>query len=141
MKYTLIIILISSIIQSCQESEDISVKARYSQFEIKNESNKDVTIFLYRRNNDLFKSIIVNAGDSVIMDEGNETPPNTPTFSLTVSIDSAVILFSDNKRLTQTTGDRGNNDIINNILDRSFYYDINKKNRFTLKESDYLRSQ
>ena len=141
MKYIFTIIMISSLFQSCKDPSELNIKARFIQFEIKNESSKDVTIYLYKRNNDFYKSVNVYHGDSAILDEGYETPPYTPTYAITVSIDSAVILFSDNKRLIQTFENRGNNDTVNNILDRSFYSEINKKYKFSLKQSDYLRSK
>jgi len=143
MKQILILFLASIIIfSSCKgEDEDGANKARFIQFEIKNESNKDATIFLYGSYNDLFKSLKVNSGDSSIMDQGSTgQAPSPPTYSLTRTLDSAVILFSDNKKLIQTYAARGNNDTINNILDDLFYNDVNGKSRFTLKQSDYLRS-
>jgi hypothetical protein len=142
MKQILILFSALIIIFSSCKGEDEDVKSRFVQFEIKNESNKDATIFLYRINNDLFKSLKLNSGDSNILDEGfTRRAPSYPTYSLTLSIDSAVIIFSDNKKLIQTYAPRGYNDTINNILDDRFYNDVNGKLRFTLKQSDYLRSQ
>jgi len=143
MKHILILFLSLVIIfPSCDENEDDNVKGRFIQFEIKNESDKEVTIFLYRRNNDLFRNLKLNSGDSSILDEGTiGKAPRLPTYSLTMSIDSAIIVFSNNKKLTQTFKDRGNNDTINNILNIFFYYNVNGKLRFTLKQSDYLRAK
>jgi hypothetical protein len=140
MKKLIQFFLLALFIQSC-EDEVKNDKTKFVSFETKNETTMNATIRLFRRNNDLFKEIIINSGDSSIVDEGYDTPPYTPTFSLTVSIDSAVILFSDNKKLIQTIENRGNNDNINNILRRDFYVNVNNKLRFTLKQSDYLRAQ
>jgi hypothetical protein len=73
--------------------------------------------------------------------------PGGPTYSLTNSIDSAIIEFNDGKKLIQTVSSRGNSDTINNILIDIFYKNFESINpdfvrkQFTIKNSDYIRAK
>lgn len=138
MKYLILASLL--VLLGCKNDTDQGVKSQFVRFDIKNESDKEVTIFLYRRNNELFKEQLLKSGETAILDEGYESAPYSPTYSLTVSLDSAFILFEDNKTLVQTIRNQTQNDSINNILNRLFYVKFNGNLRFTLRQSDYLRA-
>jgi hypothetical protein len=146
MKYFLIIsAFLSIIIQSC-EDEDRNVKSMNFRFFVKNESLRNLTIYFYYPNNDLYKQISISSNDSTIVDEGNISPVGGSTFSLTNSLDSAIILFADGKKLIQTFYERGNNDTINNVLSSMHYKSLTpnesiKNQLFILTENDYLRAK
>ena len=86
--------------------------------------------------------------DSILVDEGNIDPVGGCSYHLTNSIDSAEILFSDDKKLMQICCERGINDTINNILTPVFYKGmVNRpketmsKMMFTITEADHLRAK
>lgn len=147
MKKIMIILTIYSLL-GCNKTEEENGKSIYIKFEVKNSTSNDLKLTLFRSNDSLFKDVKIAALDSLILDEGFLHPaPGGPTYSLTNSIDSAIIEFKDGKKLIQTVGSRGRNDTINNILFDSYYKNFESINsdfvrkQFTIKNSDYLRAE
>lgn len=148
MKHTIIFLVIISSLIGCQKIEEEKGKSIFIKFEVKNLTSKDLKLMLFRSNDSLYKKVQIIAGDSMITDEGFLHPaPGGPTYSLTSSLDSAIIKFSDGKTLIQTAGERGINDTINNILvdiHYRIYEHFNSENvrqQFIINESDYMRSK
>jgi hypothetical protein len=146
MKQILILFSALIIIFSSCKGEDEDVKSMNFRFIVKNESFKNITIYFYYPNNNLYKQISISSNDSAIVDEGNISPVGGSTFSLTNSLDSAIILFADGKKLIQTFYERGNNDTINNVLSSLHYKSLTpnesiKNQLFILTENDYLRAK
>ncbi|MCK9482380.1 MAG: hypothetical protein M0R38_11625 [Bacteroidia bacterium] len=129
------------VLQSCREGDDGNTKSCFKIFEAKNESNKKAVIYLFKPNNSLFKQVTIDVGDSSILDQGNCNAPHTPEYLLTISLDSAIIEFSDGKRLIQTFGNRIKMDTVNNILSNLSYISSNNKMRFNLRQLDYQRAK
>lgn len=147
MKKILVVLIIYSLI-GCEKIEEENGKSIIIKFEVKNSTSNNLRLTLFRSNDSLFKNIEIFASDSLIIDEGFLHPaPGGPTYSLTNSIDSAIIEFNDGKKLIQTVGSRGKNDTINNILLDIFYKNFESTNpdfvrkQFTIKNSDYLRAK
>lgn len=147
MKKILVVLIIYSLI-GCKKNEEENGKSIFIKFEVKNSTSNNLRLTLFRSNDSLFKNIEISASDSLIIDEGFLHPaPGGPTYSLTNSIDSAIIEFNDGKKLIQTVGSRGKNDTINNILIDNFYKNFESTNpdfvrkQFTIKNSDYLRAK
>lgn len=147
MKKILVVLIIYSLI-GCKKIEEENGKSIFIKFEVKNSTSNNLRLTLFRSNDSLFKNIEISASDSLIIDEGFLHPaPGGPTYSLTNSIDSAIIEFNDGKKLIQTVGSRGKNDTINNILLDNFYKNFESTNpdfvrkQFTIKNSDYLRAK
>jgi len=141
-------LLTSFVLFGCKGMEEELGKTVKVKIEVKNNSTKNLKIILFTPNDSLFKLVNINSLDSVIVEEGFLRPaPTGPTYYLTSSIDSAIIEFSDGKILLQTSGSRGNNDLINNILlDINYkYYETTNpeftRKQFTITESDYLRAK
>ncbi len=150
MKNLKIISLIAmlSINYSCDENIEASGISTLVKLEVRNNAKKNVTIDFYYSNRTLFKKVLINSQDSIVVEEGYLRPaPTGPEYSLTHSLDSAIIVFEDGKVLTQTFFDRGNNDTINNILISSNYKSFESFNptfarlQFTLTQADYLRAK
>lgn len=147
MKKILVVLIICSLI-GCKKIEEENGKSIIIKFEVKNSTSNNLRITLFRSNDSLFKNIEIFASDSMIIDEGFLHPaPGGPTYSLTNSIDSAIIEFNDGKKLIQTVGSRGRNDTINNILLDRYYKNFESTNpdfvrkQFIIKNSDYLRAK
>ena len=100
----------------------------------------DVTIYLYKPDNKLLKGVILNAGDSAIIN-GSNVNLGSPGFSLSDCLDSARIEFSDGRQLTQTYAGRGQKDSVNNVLNPHDYKVFRNLRRFTLTERDYARAK
>lgn len=144
----LFILIILSSFQGCRKNQEESGKSVLVKLEIKNASSRKVFISLFDRNNTLFKNVEISSLDSMIVEEGFLHPaPAGPNYSLTNSLDSAIIEFSDGKKLIQTARSRGNNDNINNVLIDIFYKNFESlkpefvRKQFTITESDYLRAK
>lgn len=144
---TIFLMLISSLI-GCRKIEEEKGNSIFIKFEVKNLTSKDLKLLLFRSNDSLFKNVQIIAGDSMIIDEGFLHPaPGGPTYYLTSSLDSAVVEFSDGKKLIQTAGERGNNDTINNMLIDIYYKIFEQFNteivrkQFVVNENDYLRAK
>jgi hypothetical protein len=141
-------ILCLSVFQGCKDETEEIGKTGKVKIELKNSSTKDANVLLFYPDNSMFKDLYIKSNDSVIAEEGFLRPaPTGPTYNLTVNLDSAVIIFSDGKKLVQTFGARGNNDSINNILqDLRFKYFESKnpeftRKQFTITEADYQRAK
>lgn len=148
MKTNIFILISFSILVGCKKIDKEVGKSSKIKFEVKNNSTKDCKIFLYYNNDSLYKMIEIKYLDSHIVDEGILGPaPYGPTYSLTNSLDSSIIEFSDGKKLTQKFYERGNNDEINNILSSIYYKNYEYLNpnfvrkQFVIYESDYLRAK
>lgn len=135
------LLTLASVFQSCKDGEDEKIETCFKQFEAKNESNIKAIIYLFKPNNILFKQVIIDVADSAILDEGNCNAPHTPEYLLTISLDSAIIEFSDGKRLIQTVRNRIKMDTINNVLSNLSYNTSNKKMRYILRQIDYQRAK
>lgn len=146
MKKSIIILLLTLPFLACEEIIEDNGPSVPVALEFKNSTSKGAEIKLYRPDNALFMSGNIAAGDSSLLDEGYLHPaPNGPSYSLTNSLDSAVILFDDGKKLTQTFFNRGVMDTVNNVLSDRFYQSIEEQGRirkqFILTELDYQRAQ
>jgi hypothetical protein len=148
MKTLLIIITALFVVQGCKEETEGLGKTWTIYFEVTNKSTKDARIMLYKTNNELFRDTLIKSSDSAIVDQGFLHPaPDGPTYQLTRTLDSAEIIFSDGRKLIQTSGLRGNNDFVNNILLGINYtnYEVQNtdivRDQFVLTEDDYLRAQ
>lgn len=144
----LMILLTICILFGCEEIEEENGKSIFIKFEVKNSTSNNIKLTLYRSDDSLFKQVEILASDSIIVDEGYLHPaPGGPTYSLTNSLDSAIIEFYDGKKLIQTVGSMGRNDTINNILLDRYYNNFESTNpdfvrkQFTIKNSDYLRAK
>ncbi len=147
MKKILAVLIIYSLI-GCNKNEEENGKSIFIKFEVKNSTSNNITLTLFRSNDSLFKNVEIIASDSLIVDEGYlHSAPGGSSYKLTNSLDSAIIEFSDGKKLIQTVGSRGNNDTINNILLVKYYKNIESRNtdfikkQFTINNNDYLRAQ
>ncbi|MHB1277076.1 MAG: hypothetical protein ACYC1Q_01610 [Bacteroidia bacterium] len=146
MKTRILTFLVAILFIACEENIEDNGPSIKTAFEVKNGTSKDIEISLYKPDNLLFISRNISAGDSSIMDEGFLHPaPNGPSYSLTNSLDSAVILFDDGKKLTQCFFNRGVKDTVNNVLSDRFYQSFEEQGRirkqFILTEQDYQRAQ
>lgn len=144
-KYLYALVSSAVLFSSCGD-EEIAQSTKV-KFEILNLSTQNVELFIYGRNNQLEISESIRFMDSTIVEEGFIHPaPDGPDYKLTTSrLDSAVIVFADDRKLTQTAFSRGNNDAVNNILIESHYIINNEQDisrfQFTISLADYERAK
>ena len=129
------------VLQACKPNyiEPRSIPTLYKSFEAKNESDRDAIIYLFKPDNKLLKYIILNPGDSAILNGGKSEGGHH--FSLYDHLDSAKIEFADGKQLTQTFRQLKNRDTLNNVLNPQHYKNYLDRRRFTLTQKDYDRAK
>jgi hypothetical protein len=141
-----VLLLISFSLLSCR-NEEVTVALSSIKIELKNASSQNTRFLFFDFDGSVYKEALINSGDSIIIEEGVINPaPDGPTYSITMALDSAQIIFPNMKKLIQTKGEnRTFRDTVNSVLHETYYKRYSEGNftrmQFTLTEEDYLRAQ
>lgn len=148
-----LIMFLAFLLQSCdkktvapEEKEKSELRYRYYA---KNNSGETAYVYLYRWDNSILTAVGINPSDSMMIDYSFNSTKGTFMQELYRTLDSAIILFPNDKKLVQTislNGNRITRDTINNILSPDNYKTVKTdetsyQSTFTLTENDYLRAK
>jgi len=146
MKYIIILSSFLCLLSSCEEEEDSKMKPLFLKFEIENVSGTSVDVQVFKTNNQLFRLFNLKNSESIIADSGLVDAFSQTYMLTTTKLDSAILTFSNGKKLTQTYTNKGFNDTINNILVGDYYMlksavGNNRHMIFTISKEDSLRAK